>query len=85
MSTNEVSPSLTLIASSSAGNKKETWKFHEEGEGAENQGKAWVLLSADGTRQFCPVLNNSHESGQRFIEPSVLSLVFMEKVQEMGK
>lgn len=85
MSINEISLSLALIASSSAGNKKETWKFCEEGEGAENQGKAWVLLSTDGTWQFCPVLSSSHESGQRFIEPSVLSLMFMEKVQETGK
>lgn len=85
MSINEISLSLTLIAPSSDGNKTETWKFCEEEEGAEKQGKAWVLLSTDGTWQFCPMLNNSHESGQRLIEPSVLSLMFMEKVQETGK
>ena len=38
MSINEIS--LFLIASSSAGNEKETWKFCEEEEGAENQSKA---------------------------------------------
>jgi len=43
------------------------------------------LLSTDGTSPFCPVLNNSCGSGQRFIEPSVLSLMIMVKVQETGK
>lgn len=53
MPRNEISLPLILIASSSAGDKKETWIFYEERGDAENQGKAWALLGADGTWQFC--------------------------------